>query len=117
MRHRPNDFFSSLLGLFPRADEPQAVAAQFHGGEAAAHDNAAVHADAMRQGGRALGGVAVHYRHRLLPIFAAEEGLADTPPTLHRLCAQRAIGLNARMLDDVAAHAALKGTTLKSSET
>src|SRR3546814_11351914 len=75
MRHRPNDFFSSLLGLFPRADEPQAVAAQFHGGEAAAHENAAVHADAMRQGGRALGGVAVHYRHRLLPIFAAEEGL------------------------------------------
>src|SRR3546814_18406179 len=73
MRHRPNDFFSSLLGLFPRADEPQAVAAQFHGGEAAAHENAAVHADAMRQGGRALGGVAVHYRHWLLPIFAAEE--------------------------------------------
>src|SRR3546814_9934490 len=70
----------------------------------------------MRQGGRALGGVAVHYRHRMLPIFAAEEGLADPQQILLRLRVQRAIGMHAGMHEDVVADAALQGKTLQEGE-
>src|SRR3546814_17547970 len=68
---------SDLLSLLARRDEAQAIAGKLDRGQTAAREDAAVDPDAMRQHGGAFRGVAMHHRHRMRPVVAAEERLAD----------------------------------------
>src|SRR3546814_16349776 len=66
----------------------------------------------MRQHGGAFRGVAMHHRHRMPPVVAAEERLADPQHVVLGLLVARAAGMQAGVDEDVVPDAALPDTAL-----
>src|SRR3546814_7501548 len=92
---------SDLLSLLARRDEAQAIAGKLDRGQTAAREDAAVDPDAMRQHGGAFRGVAMHHRHRMRPVVAAEERLADPQHVVLGLIVERAAGMQAGVDEEV----------------